>query len=93
MVSVVDPPADASEDDLSFANGLGHVWVEEAGSGGSRIVDASATSRVVASDAREPMVSADGKELAFVRDARGRGRLMVRGVAAGGVETVLSPRS
>ena len=88
---VVDPPADASEDDLSFVNHDGHVWVEEAGSSGSRIVDASAASRVVANDAREPTVSVDGKELAFVRDERGRGRLMVRGLGAGGVETALTP--
>jgi hypothetical protein len=88
---VVDPPADATEDDLSFTNRDGHVWVEEAGSGGSRIVDVSAASRVAANDAREPMVSADGKELAFVRDERGRGRLMVRGLGGGGVETLLTP--
>jgi hypothetical protein len=90
--AVVDPPADASEDDLSFANRDGHVWVEEAGSGGSRIVEASAGSRVVANDAREPMVSADGKELAFVRDERGRGRLMVRGLGESGVEESLTPQ-
>jgi hypothetical protein len=88
---VVDPPADASEDDLSFANGDGHVWVEEAGSGGSRIVDASAASRVVIENAHEPMVSADGRELAFVRDERGRGRLMVRGLGADELETALTP--
>ena len=88
---VVDPLADASEDDLSFANRDGYVWVEEAGSSGSRIVDVSAGSRVVANDAREPMISADGKELAFVRDERGRGRLMVRGLAADGVERAVTP--
>jgi Tol biopolymer transport system component len=88
---VVDPPADASEDDLSFANRGGHVFVEEAGSGGSQIVDMSAASRVVATNAREPMVSADGKELAFLRDERGRGRLIVRGVGAGGAEETLTP--
>ena len=33
------------------------------------------------SDARDPVISADGKELAFIRDERGRGRLMVRGLA------------
>jgi len=82
---VADPPADASEDDLSFAEGNGRVLVEEAGSGGSRIVDASG---VVEGDAREPMISADGKELAFVRDERGRGRLMVRG--ADGEERALT---
>src|SRR5215472_7386246 len=85
----VDPPGDAKEDDLSFANGEGHVWVEEAGSGGSRIVDASDAARVV-EDAREPMISVDGKEMAFLRDERGRGRLMMRGLADG-VEEVLTP--
>jgi hypothetical protein len=88
---VVDPPADAREDDLSFANHDGHVWVEEAGGGGSRLVDVSAGSHVVVNDAREPMVSADGKELAFVRDQRGRGRLIALGIGAGGVETPLTP--
>jgi Tol biopolymer transport system component len=47
---------------------------------------------VVANDAREPMVSADGKELAFVRDERGRGRLMVRGLGESGVEETLTPQ-
>jgi hypothetical protein len=86
---VVDPPTDASEDDLSFANGDGHVWVEEAGSGGSRIVDVSGASRVMVSDARDPMISADARELAFVRDELGRGRLILR--RADGVEVVLTP--
>jgi hypothetical protein len=88
---VVDPPADASVDDLSFANGDGHVWVEEAGNGGSRIVDVSAASRVVVSDGREPMVSSDGKELGFLRDERGRGRLMVQSLGMNGVEKALTP--
>ena len=88
---VEDPPADPNGDDLSFANGDGHVWVEEAGSGGSRIADASAASRVVVSEAHDPAVSEDGKELAFVRDERGRGRLMVRGLDANGVEKALTP--
>ena len=86
----IDPPADPSGDDLSFANGDGHVWVEEAGKGGSRIVDVSGTSPVVVNDAQEPAVSADGKELAFVRDERGRGRLMVRALD-GGAEKALTP--
>ncbi|HKD74230.1 MAG TPA: hypothetical protein VKB76_01995, partial [Ktedonobacterales bacterium] len=80
---VVDPPGDASKDDLSFANGNGQAWVEEAGSGGSQIVDVSAAPRAVVKDARDPMVSADGKQLAFVRDERGRGRLMVRAISGG----------
>jgi Tol biopolymer transport system component len=45
---------------------------------------------MVVNDAREPMVSEDGRELAFVRDERGRGRLMVRGLGDGGVEKALT---
>jgi hypothetical protein len=86
---VVDPPTDASEDDLSFANGLGQVWVEEAGSGGSRIVDVNGASQVTVSDARDPMISADARELVFVRDERGRGRLILR--REDGAEVVLTP--
>jgi Tol biopolymer transport system component len=44
----------------------------------SQIVEIGNPSRVVINDAREPMLSADGQSLAFVRDDRGRGRLMVR---------------
>ncbi len=88
---VADPPPDATEDDLSFTNRDGHVLVEVAGSIGSRIVDLNAGSRIVANDGREPTISADGNELAFVRDERGRGRLMVRGAGAGGAERVLTP--
>jgi dipeptidyl aminopeptidase/acylaminoacyl peptidase len=90
MGLAIDPPADASEDDLSFANREGHLWVEQAGARGSQIVDVSEASRVVVSDARDPMISADGKELAFVRDERGRGRLMARGLD-GGAEKALTP--
>jgi Tol biopolymer transport system component len=86
----IDPPADASEDDLSFANREGQLWVEQAGTRESQIVDVNEASRVVVSDAREPMISADGKVLAFVRDERGRGRMMERGLD-GGAEKALTP--
>ena len=46
---------------------------------------------MLVNDARDPAMSADGKELAFVRDERGRGRMMVRGLGADGVEKVLTP--
>jgi hypothetical protein len=71
----IDPSAD---DDLSFAGGSGHVWVERALSPHSEVVDVRTALRVVVDDAREPMLSADGQSLAFVRDDHGRGRLMVR---------------
>jgi hypothetical protein len=74
----VDPPDDSPEDDLSFASGFGHVWVERGLSPHSQIVEARNPTRVVINDAREPMLSADGQSLAFVRDDHGRGRLMMR---------------
>jgi hypothetical protein len=74
----VDPPEGSPEDNLSFVGGFGHVWVERGLSPHSQIVEIGNPSRVVINDAREPMLSADGQSLAFVRDDRGRGRLMVR---------------
>jgi hypothetical protein len=73
-----DPSHDMPYDNLSFTSGMGHVWVERAFSPQSQIVDVQDLSRVVIDDAREPMLSADGQGLAFVRDDRGRGQLMVR---------------
>jgi hypothetical protein len=87
-----DPSA---EDELSFTSGFGHIWVERARAPQSEIVDAQDPGGTIVSDAREPMLSADGKTLAFVRDTRGVGRLMVRrdlhSAAAG--EAMLTPAS
>jgi hypothetical protein len=66
------------DDDLSFTNGPGHVWVERALSPHSKIVDVRDSAQVVLEDARDPMLSANGQELAFVRDCHGRGQLIVR---------------
>jgi Glycosyltransferase family 87/WD40-like Beta Propeller Repeat len=77
-VASVDPPDDSHEDDLSYASGFGHVWVERGVSPHSQIIEALNPSPIVIHDAREPMLSADGNSLAFVRDDHGRGRLMVR---------------
>lgn len=74
----IDPPDGSPEDDLSFASGFGHVWVERGLSPHSQIVEIGNPSRVVINDAREPMISVDGQSLAFVRDDHGRGRLMLR---------------
>jgi WD40-like Beta Propeller Repeat len=71
----IDPSA---EDDLSFTDGAGHLWVERASAPRSKVVDVREPSRVVLDDAREPMISTDEQSLAFVRDDHGRGRLMVR---------------
>jgi hypothetical protein len=91
----VDPPDGSSEDDLSFASGMKHVWVERGRSPHSQIVEIGNPSRVVIDDARQPMLSSDGQSLAFVRDDRGRGRLMVqtafRSTATN--ETALTPSS
>jgi hypothetical protein len=73
-----DPPNEAPFDDLSFTSGFGHIWVERASSPRSQIVDLQKPLRTVIDDGREPMLSSDGKSLAFLRDAHGRGRLMVR---------------
>jgi Glycosyltransferase family 87/WD40-like Beta Propeller Repeat len=76
-------PADSSDDDLSFTSGFENIrpeeiLVERALSPHSEIVDARKVSHILVDDAREPMLSVDGQNLAFVRDDRGRGRLMVR---------------
>ena len=91
----VDPPDGSPEDDLSFASGFGHVWVERGLSPHSQIVEIGDPSRVVIDDAREPMLSADGRSLAFVRDDHGQGRLMVRTAfqSSAANEVALTPSS
>ena len=73
-----DSVGDLPDDDLSFAvgpatNGRETIWVEQALSQGSRIVDVRIPSHIVVDDAREPMLSADSQSLAFIRDDHGRG--------------------
>jgi hypothetical protein len=67
----------SSTDDLSF-NGSDRVLVERAGVAQSSIVDASNPSHILVSHAHDPMLSSDVKDLAFLRDDHGRGRLMMR---------------
>jgi hypothetical protein len=74
---------DAEDDDLTFTGGIGHAMhgrtlVERAQNQGSVIIDLGEPTRILLSDARDPLLSADGRELAFVRDNHGRGRLMLR---------------
>lgn len=95
------PEVDSAQvDDLSFTSGAGRVFVERGLSPRSEIVELNADpgdasratlSNVVVDDAREPMLSADGRELGFVRDDHGRGRLMMRGLGADGKESGLTP--
>ena len=78
-----DPLSDSLDDDLSFSSGSKNIWhehilVERAMSSQSRIVDVRQPSRILVEDARDPMLSTDGKILAFVRDDRGQGRLMMQ---------------
>ena len=78
-----DPSSESLDDDLSFTSGSKNIWpehilVERAMSSQSRIVDVRQPSRIVVEDARDPMLSTDGKVLAFVRDDRGQGRLMMQ---------------
>ena len=72
-----DSSADPSDDELSFTSGFGHLFVERASGSGSEIVDLK-RSQVLVSDAHDPMLSDDGRNLAFLRDHQGRGRLSVR---------------
>lgn len=78
-----DLSADTPDNDLSFTGDLGNIhpkniWVERAFSPQSKIIDIRQPSHVAVDNARDPMLSADGQDLVFVRDDRGRGRLMER---------------
>jgi hypothetical protein len=83
------------DDDLSFASGGGHLFVERAGVAQSTIADLRQPAGEDVADGRDPAVSADGKSLAFVRDDKGRGQLIewpsVRANSAGDIE--LTPAS
>jgi hypothetical protein len=85
----------SSVDDLSFTSGSGHIFLEQASSPRSDIVDTSDPTRAVIATAHDPMLSADGQSLAFVRDDHGRGLLMVRRAfqTAAPTEAALTPPS
>lgn len=65
-------------DDLSSSSRSGHLLVERASAPHSRIVDLRDASATVVDDAHDPMLSSDGRDLAFLRDDHGRGRLILR---------------
>jgi hypothetical protein len=73
-----DSSGNSADDDLSFGIDFGHVLVERASDSGSRIVDLQNPSLTLVDHAREPMISTDGRDLAFLRDDHGRGRLILR---------------
>ncbi len=72
------PNTDAVSDDLSFTSGFGHTFVERASSPHSRIVDLQNPQILL------PMMHVIqcsplmGRDLAFLRDDRGRGQIMLR---------------
>jgi WD40-like Beta Propeller Repeat len=67
-----------SFDELSSTSNSAHVLVERASAPNSRIVDLRNLDETIVDDARDPMLSSDGRDLAFVRDDRGRGQLILR---------------
>ena len=64
-------------DDVSFTAGT-NLWIEKAANHESRIIELGGSSQVIAENAREPMLSSDQNSLAFIRDDKGRGSLLVR---------------
>lgn len=92
--------ADSPDDDLSFTSiseniQTEKILVERASSPHSVIVDVREPSRIFVADAREPMLSVDGRDIGFVRDNHGRGRLMLRRDFESGTasESTLTPSS
>jgi hypothetical protein len=65
-------------DDLSFAASTQQLLVEKARNHESAIVDPGNPTKTILQGGRNPMFSVDGKDLAFVRNDHGRGRLMVQ---------------
>jgi hypothetical protein len=102
-IAPAHPATDSEDDDLSFTSdprdgAHDRTLVERAFRRGSVIIDASSPTRIFVSDARDPLLSADGRDLAFVRDDHGRGRLMVRrgfdsALRGAAEETTLTPPS
>jgi hypothetical protein len=87
------PRGDALRDELSFTAGDGHIVFEEAAVPHSSIVD-DKIPRAILVDGREPMLSTDGRrDIAFLRDHRGRGQLMLRRsfLAGGSADIALTP--
>lgn len=85
--AVIADPASDPFDELSFASADGHTFVEQAGAPQSNVIDLQDPAVPVIRDARDPALSADAQSLAFMRDDRGRGQLMLQQLAnTGSVE-------
>jgi len=81
-------PVNASGSDVLSFDGYGNqIWVEDASVPQSKIAELQDESRTVVVNGRDPMISMDGKDLAFVRDDHGRGRLMVSREFQGSAKT------
>jgi len=93
--SRIDPAAGADDDDLSFTGGSNHLLAERAKSPLSEIIDVNSPDHVMIENARDPMLFADGGSLGFMRDDRGRGRLMAREASQSGsaIDVALTPPS
>jgi hypothetical protein len=76
--AVIADPASDPFDELSFAAADGRTFVEQASAPRSNVIDLQNPSTPAIRDARDPALSVDGRSLAFVRDDRGRGRLMLQ---------------
>ncbi len=69
----------ASRDDvLSYAFSSARLLVERGRAPQSEIVDAANPRHAVIDNAEDPMFSADGRSVAFIREVRGRGELLLR---------------
>jgi hypothetical protein len=68
----------STPDELSFAADAKDLWTEEVLNRESRIIERIGSLQVIVENAREPMLSVDRESLAFVRDDRGQGRLLIR---------------
>lgn len=93
VVQSLYPSSDRAADDLSFSSAAGRLFLERSANNSSNIVDARDPSLAIINDALDPMLSSDGAALAFVRDFRGRGRLMLRPslLAASALDPPLTP--
>jgi hypothetical protein len=77
-LAVPSQPAADSDDELSYTFRLGRILVEKGQAPQSIVVDAAIPGHTIIEDARDPIFSANGKGVAFIRDIRGRGQLLLR---------------
>lgn len=69
-----------AKDELSFAAASKEIWIEKVGHT-SRLVSVSQPRVPAIEQAQSPALSLDGQQLAYLREAKGRGRLYVQAKA------------